>query len=47
VEKNFRTQYTGLRKYDFVMEASARHFVMLDDPAGFFQAVDGFLDAVR
>jgi N-formylmaleamate deformylase len=43
VEKNFRTQYARLRGYDFVLSDNARHFVMLDDPAGFFQAVDGFL----
>ncbi|MGO4882411.1 MAG: alpha/beta fold hydrolase [Bryobacteraceae bacterium] len=43
VEHNFRTQYTGLNKYDFVLEDKARHFVMLDDPEGFFQAVDKFL----
>jgi N-formylmaleamate deformylase len=45
VEKNFRTQYAGLKKYDFVLEDNARHFVMLDDPEGFFQAVDRFLGA--
>ena len=43
VEKNFRAQYTGLKKYDFVLEDKARHFVMLDDPEGFYQAVDKFL----
>ena len=47
VEKNFRTQYAGLKKYDFVMEEAARHFVMLDDPEGFFQAVDRFLGASK
>jgi N-formylmaleamate deformylase len=43
VEKNFRTQYAKLKNYDLVLEDKARHFVMLDDPAGFFQAVDHFL----
>jgi N-formylmaleamate deformylase len=47
VEKNFRTQYAGLKKYDFVLEDNARHFVMLDDPEGFFQAVDRFLGAAK
>ncbi len=47
VEKNFRAQYAGLKKYDFVLEDKARHFVMLDDPEGFFQALDGFLGAAR
>jgi N-formylmaleamate deformylase len=43
VEKNFRAQYATLKNYDFVLSDNARHFVMLDDPAGFFQAVDSFL----
>ena len=47
VEKNFRTQYAKLKKYQFVMEETARHFVMLDDPEGFFAAVDQFLGAQK
>ena len=43
VEKNFRAQYANLKNYDFVLEDNARHFVMLDDPEGFFRAVDHFL----
>jgi len=43
VEQNFRTQYAKLKGYDFVLSDKARHFVMLDDPDGFFQAVDHFL----
>ncbi|MGC9945856.1 MAG: alpha/beta hydrolase [Bryobacteraceae bacterium] len=43
VEKNFRTQYAKLKSYDFVLSDKARHFVMLDDPDGFFQALDHFL----
>ena len=43
VEANFRAQYADLKGYKFVMSETARHFVMLDDPAGFFEAVDGFL----
>ena len=43
VEKNFRTQYAKLKNYDFVLSDKARHFVMLDDPDGFFQALDRFL----
>ena len=46
VEKNFRAQYAKLGHYDFVLEDTARHFVMLDDPDGFFQAVDRFLAGV-
>jgi len=43
VEKNFRAQYAKLKNYDFVLSDKARHFVMLDDPDGFFQALDHFL----
>lgn len=43
VEKNFRAQYAKLKKYEFVLTDNARHFVMLDDPEGFFQSVDRFL----
>jgi N-formylmaleamate deformylase len=47
VEKNFRAQYAKLGHYDFVLEDTARHFVMLDDPDGFFQAVDRFLGLAK
>jgi N-formylmaleamate deformylase len=47
VEKNFRAQYATLKGYDFVLSDKARHFVMLDDPEGFFQAVDRFLGQKR
>jgi pimeloyl-ACP methyl ester carboxylesterase len=43
VEKNFRTQYAKLKNYDLILSDKARHFVMLDDPEGFFQALDNFL----
>lgn len=43
VEANFRSQYTALTGYQFVLSDKARHFVMLDDPQGFFEATDGFL----
>jgi pimeloyl-ACP methyl ester carboxylesterase len=43
VEKNFRDQYAKLKSYDFILEDTARHFVMLDDPDGFFAATDAFL----
>ncbi len=43
VEKNFRLQYAKLKNYQLVLSDKARHFVMLDDPEGFFAAVDGFL----
>lgn len=47
VEKNFRAQYAKLAHYDFVLNETARHFVMLDDPSGFFQAVDRFLSPAK
>jgi pimeloyl-ACP methyl ester carboxylesterase len=47
VEQNFRAQYARLGHYDFVLEDTARHFVMLDDPDGFFQAVDRFLGPTK
>jgi len=47
VEKNFRLQYEKLAHYDFVLEDTARHFVMLDDPDGFFRAVDRFLGLAK
>lgn len=43
VEKNFRNQYAALKGFQLVMEDKARHFVMLDDPDGFFEATDNFL----
>lgn len=43
VEKNFRDQYAKLKNYQFVLTDNARHFVMLDDPEGFFAATDAFL----
>ena len=43
VEKNFRDQYAPLKGYQFVLSDKALHFVMLDDPEGFFEATDGFL----
>lgn len=43
VEKNFRDQYAKLKNFQLVLSDKARHFVMLDDPEGFFAATDGFL----
>jgi N-formylmaleamate deformylase len=43
VEANFRAQYAKLKDYQFVLSDKALHFVMLDDPKGFFEATDGFL----
>ena len=43
VEANFRLQYAKLKGMKLVMFELARHFIMFDDPAGFYQAVDEFL----
>lgn len=43
VEKNFNDQYGKLKNYQLVLSDNARHFVMLDDPEGFFAATDAFL----
>jgi N-formylmaleamate deformylase len=43
VEKNFRDQYAKLKNFQLVLSDKARHFVMLDDPEGFFAASDAFL----
>jgi N-formylmaleamate deformylase len=47
VEQNFRAQYAKLGHYHFVLEDTARHFVMLDDPKGCFQTVDRFLGLAK
>jgi len=39
----FKAQYYLLKNYKLAVEDNARHFVMLDDPQGFFQEVDAFL----
>ena len=39
----FKAQYSELKNYKLVVEDNARHFVMLDDPQGFFEATDDFL----
>lgn len=39
----FRTQYANLPHMHFVMADHARHFIMWDDPAWFFQQLDAFL----
>lgn len=45
-ERVFRDQYAALKGYELVMTDSARHFVMLDDPAWFHQQLDEFLSKV-
>ncbi len=41
----FKDQYAQLKNYNLIVEDKARHFVMLDDPEGFFAATDRFLAA--
>jgi pimeloyl-ACP methyl ester carboxylesterase len=43
VVENFRRQYQGLSRLHFALSESARHFVMFDDPAWFYEQVDAFL----
>lgn len=40
---DFRRQADAIRDREVVVVPATRHFVMLDDPAGFFAAVDRFL----
>ena len=39
----FRAQYTKLAGVEIAMAETARHFVMLDDPAFLFARMDAFL----
>ena len=41
--KTFQEQYATLARLHFAMSDNARHFVMLDDPAWFFEKLDAFL----
>lgn len=41
----YRGQVASIPDHQFELAAKARHFVMLDDPAFFFQTVDRFLQA--
>jgi N-formylmaleamate deformylase len=43
VVENFSRQYAAVPRLHFALSESARHFVMFDDPAWFFQQVDRFL----
>lgn len=39
----FKAQYAELKNYKLVVTDNAKHFVMLDDPLGFFAETDDFL----
>jgi pimeloyl-ACP methyl ester carboxylesterase len=43
VVKTFEDQYAGLPRMHFAITDAARHFIMLDQPAWFFQQLDEFL----
>ena len=43
VVKTFEEQYASLPHLHFAITDTARHFIMFDDPAWFFQEVDAFL----
>ena len=45
VEAVYRGQYSKLSSARVVMSDTARHFIMWDDPQGFFRELDGFLGA--
>jgi pimeloyl-ACP methyl ester carboxylesterase len=43
LKDDFRRQARGVRDHEVVVVPDTGHFVMLDDPAGFFAVVDDFL----
>jgi pimeloyl-ACP methyl ester carboxylesterase len=45
VEKEFHEQYANLKNVRYSVSDNGRHFVMLDDPAWFYQQLDGFSGA--
>lgn len=45
IEKSFNQQYKNLPDYRLVIYDEARHFIMWDDPEGFYAALDSFLSA--
>jgi pimeloyl-ACP methyl ester carboxylesterase len=47
VTQTFQAQYARLRGMQLAITDTARHFVMLDDPAFLFGRMDAFLDPAR
>ncbi|HEY6179405.1 MAG TPA: alpha/beta hydrolase, partial [Kofleriaceae bacterium] len=45
LQDDFRRQARAIREHSVVVLPRTGHFVMLDDPRGFFAAVDDFLEA--
>jgi pimeloyl-ACP methyl ester carboxylesterase len=44
-QQRIRKQVEGVRNKEIVVVPKARHFVMIDDPKRFFEAVHTFLEA--
>jgi N-formylmaleamate deformylase len=44
-QQRIRKQVEGVRTKEIVVVPKARHFVMIDDPRRFFDAIDAFLEA--
>lgn len=44
-QTRIRAQIEGIPDHEMIVLPRARHFVMYDDPDGFFKAIDQFLDA--
>src|SRR4029078_13642555 len=44
-QQRIRKQVEGVKNKEIVVVPRARHFVMVDDPRRFFEAVDAFLEA--
>lgn len=45
IENNYKTQYTNAPQTRFVFFDKSKHFIMIDDPAGFYAALDKELAA--
>lgn len=45
LEQNYKTQYTNAPQTRFVFFEKAKHFIMIDDPEGFYAALDKELAA--
>lgn len=43
LQRRYQKQTEGIAKREVVVLPNTRHFVMFDDPDGFFRALDGFL----
>lgn len=46
-EIGYNSQYKNLPDFELVVNDRARHFIMWDDPEGFYSAMDRFLAKLR